>query len=238
MKSEGKVQYEIVRSSRRRRLALRITDDAKIVVCAPNRISIRTIEQFVSSHKPWIEQKTKELQQLPKALSAHTYEDGDTFLYLDELLSLQIVRKITKKTTCMKVDGYLIVTAPSSATKNAIKKAIVTWYRNSGIQLYEKLVAKWIGEIGYARFAQPIFVDMAHFPKRWGSCSHKGQLRFALRSLLLPIALVDYLALHEVGHLLHFNHGAAYKRLLDTHMPDWRERQQAMNRLRLRTATL
>ena len=199
VKSEGKVQYELIRSRRRRRLALKITDEGTVVVSAPYRISLADIRRFVDSQTQWIGDRLRNLEQLPQPPGPHTYTDASTA---------------------------------------AVKRSIVSWYRDTGIRLYEGLVAKWIAEIGYDNFQQPILVDMANFPKRWGSCSQKGELRFALRSLLLPLHIVDYLALHEVAHLMHFNHGSDFKRLLDRHMPDWRDRQKEMNRLRLRAELL
>lgn len=238
VKSEGKVQYELIRSRRRRRLALKITDEGTVVVSAPYRISLADIRRFVDSQTQWIGDRLRNLEQLPQPPGPHTYTDGDAFLFLDSPLGLKIVTAKVRKTTCSHQGDLLVVQAPSHASTAAVKRSIVSWYRDTGIRLYEGLVAKWIAEIGYDNFQQPILVDMANFPKRWGSCSQKGELRFALRSLLLPLHIVDYLALHEVAHLMHFNHGSDFKRLLDRHMPDWRDRQKEMNRLRLRAELL
>lgn len=238
VETSGKVQYEIIRSRRRRRIALRVLDDGRVVVSSPSRSSKIEIDSFVTSHLDWINQRFQSLEQLPKALPKHTYADGDRFIFLDQPLTLKVLFEPAGKTTCTRLGDTLVVHTSLRASKEAVKRAILLWYRVEGIKLYEALVAKWIGEIGVTRFEQPVLVDMAAFPKRWGSCSQKGELRFALRSLLLPIASVEYLALHEVAHLLHFNHGSDFKRLLNRHMPDWKERQKMMNVLRLRTATV
>lgn len=238
VKTSGKVQYEIIRSRRRRRIALRVLDDGRVVVSSPSHTSIKVIDSFVTSHLDWINQRLQSLEQLPKPLPAHTYADGDVFIFLDQSLILRVLFEPEGKTTCTRQGDSLVVHTTIRTSKATIKRAILMWYRLEGITLYESLVAKWIGEIGVSRFEQPVLVDMASFPKRWGSCSQKGELRFALRSLLLPIAVVDYLALHEVAHLLHFNHGSDFKRLLGHHMPDWKERQKMMNMLRLRTAAV
>lgn len=233
MESEPKVQYRVIRSKRRRRIALRITDTGDVLACVPYKVPGETIRQFVETHTHWIEQKLQHLDQLPRSHGPHSYEDKDVFYFMEERLELKIIYGKIKKTTCSRQGDKLVVHASSRATPVAIRRAIISWYREEGLHLYEGLVANWLAEIGSTKFKRPILVDMANFPKRWGSCSQKGELRFALRSLLLPRPIVEYLALHEVAHLLHFNHGAEFKRLLDLQMPNWRERQKEMNRLRL-----
>jgi predicted metal-dependent hydrolase len=45
---------------------------------------------------------------------------------------------------------------------------------------------------------------------RWGSCSATGALNFSWRLIMAPEHVLDYLAAHEVAHLLHMNHSDAF----------------------------
>lgn len=45
---------------------------------------------------------------------------------------------------------------------------------------------------------------------RWGSCSAKGSLNFSWRLIMAPAFVLDYLAAHEVAHLVHMNHSAKF----------------------------
>ena len=45
---------------------------------------------------------------------------------------------------------------------------------------------------------------------RWGSCSSRGKLSFSWRLILAPPFVLDYLAAHEVAHLVQMNHSAAF----------------------------
>ena len=236
VKTAGKVQYELIRKTNRRRIALRVTDDARVVVSAPSRTPRTTIDRFVTDHVDWIERKLAAVGSLPKTLPEHTYTDGDRFLVFGEEKILKVQRGGVATTTCKLVEDALVVHARSGAKGSAIGKAITLWYVELGNQVYGELVEKWLGRIGYAGANRPVVVSMASYPKRMGSCSQKGELRFAVRSLMLPLPLVDYLALHEVAHLVHFNHGASFKQLLESCMPDWKLRQHEMSSLRIRTA--
>jgi predicted metal-dependent hydrolase len=45
---------------------------------------------------------------------------------------------------------------------------------------------------------------------RWGSCSASGSLNFSWRLIMAPAFVLDYLAAHEVAHLVHMNHSAKF----------------------------
>ena len=56
---------------------------------------------------------------------------------------------------------------------------------------------------------------------RWGSCSNTGVLSFSWRLILAPPHVLDYLAAHEVAHLVELNHSARFWRLVERICPDF-----------------
>ena len=49
---------------------------------------------------------------------------------------------------------------------------------------------------------------------RWGSCSSHGSLNFSWRLILAPPLVLDYLAAHEVAHLVHMDHSDRFWRVV------------------------
>jgi predicted metal-dependent hydrolase len=45
---------------------------------------------------------------------------------------------------------------------------------------------------------------------RWGSCSSSGALNFSWRLIFAPAFVLDYLAAHEVSHILEMNHSKRF----------------------------
>ena len=71
---------------------------------------------------------------------------------------------------------------------------------------------------------QPVKMSIADPKSRWGSCSpHNRSIRYSWRVIMAPPAVIDYLAAHEVAHLVHADHSPAYwavvQRLIGDHRP-------------------
>lgn len=70
---------------------------------------------------------------------------------------------------------------------------------------------------------------------RWGSCSTKGNLNFNYRLVFLPIELVDYVVVHELCHLIEFNHSPAFWAHVARAFPDHEARKNILRKLPVHT---
>ena len=66
---------------------------------------------------------------------------------------------------------------------------------------------------------------------QWGNC-HWAQGCVTLNTALArcPEELRDYVALHELVHFLHHDHGPGFYAQMDALMPDWKGRRRALKR--------
>ena len=55
---------------------------------------------------------------------------------------------------------------------------------------------------------------------RWGSCSSTGALNFSWRLIFAPPYVLDYLAAHEVSHIVHMNHSPLFWKLTRRLFPE------------------
>jgi len=53
---------------------------------------------------------------------------------------------------------------------------------------------------------QPKKIYVKDQKSRWGSCSSKGNINLNWRLSLCPLFITEYVTIHELVHLIHFNH--------------------------------
>jgi predicted metal-dependent hydrolase len=229
------VQYTVKRVANKRRVTIKITIDGSVIVSANYSVPVKKLDSFVCMHSGWIQEKINYVTSLPEPLPPHTYQEGDRFYLFDQIVTLAVDTGTTAKTVLI---GNVLQVTVKKTSRESVRKAVTAFYREQGLVLYRSLVEQWLQKLSIPTSRIPKSISMSNFSSRMGSCSQQGDLKFALRSLMLPLGLIDYLALHETAHLIHFNHGSAFKAVLDEQMPDWKRRKQEMLNLYRRCASI
>jgi len=68
---------------------------------------------------------------------------------------------------------------------------------------------------------QPKQIRLKETKTRWGSCSSKGNLNFNWRLVHFPTKIIDYVVIHELAHLTHLDHSAAFWNLVGKFDPEY-----------------
>jgi len=66
----------------------------------------------------------------------------------------------------------------------------------------------------------PAGITVRDQSSRWGSCSSTGELSFNWRLVLAPDFVLDYVAAHEVAHLIEMNHSPSFWATLGRTLPE------------------
>ena len=99
-------------------------------------------------------------------------------------------------------------------------EAELTALRQAAQEYIPTRVAHFAAVMGVA----PTAVKINAATKRFGSCSSKGSLNFSCRVMTYPPEAIDYVVVHELAHLVHMNHSAAFYACVAAVLPDYKQR--------------
>lgn len=106
------------------------------------------------------------------------------------------------------------------------RRGIETPVQRTGADL-RTMVAQWAETMQVT----PGRITVREMYRKWGSCSSRGNISFNSALLRVPAPLAEYVVVHELVHLRVFNHGKDFKAMMSHYLPDWREREKALEAL-------
>ncbi len=75
---------------------------------------------------------------------------------------------------------------------------------------------------------KPSRMKITSAQKRFGSCGKNGNICFSYRLMLYPEAAREYVVVHELAHLKHFDHSPAFYALVERYLPDYKSRARLL----------
>ncbi len=204
------VKPELIVRTNRRSLSLNINASGELIVKAPKRMDIEDILNFIKQKEEWITSKQKMIKA--SLLKNEKILNGDIYLFCGKEYKCIYVDKQKE----VEVDGENF-TIPR---KDSVEKEIYLikkWYLSSTKQILQLRVNYFANlmQINY----DGLGIDNSKI--KWGSCSKSGIIKFNLRLSMLPHKIIDYIIIHELSHLLEFNHSKNFYQIIGSVMPDW-----------------
>jgi len=203
---------QLIRSKRRKTIALIIDKDGQLIVRAPVYTSDGQIKRIVREKSAWIQRKQHEVKTKPAAARPKRFQVGEIFYYLGRGYPLEI---------SMRRKPLLILNGSFNLADCAHKDApqvFKEWYRERCREIITKRAAFHAQRLSL-RY-QRIRITSAR--TRWGSCSSKGNLNFSWRLVMAPLEVIDYVVVHELCHLKEPNHSNKFWTRVAAAMPDYR----------------
>ena len=104
-------------------------------------------------------------------------------------------------------------------------RLVTDWLREKARETLTAKTTEWAQKMG-VEFNQIFIKDQRTL---WASCSGKKNLNFSYRIIKMPLAVQDYLMVHELAHLTYMNHGAEYWERVAQFCPDYKLHRRWLN---------
>lgn len=197
---------------RARRLSIRIDARAgEAVLVAPSERKLGDVVAFARSKAQWMRQRLAERPQ------GTPLEPGGTVALFGRPTRLVATGGAGAARLTEDPDGPLIV---SGGEGEAFARRVENLFKRVARETLQARTDVHLRALGL----RPVKMSIADPKSRWGSCSpHNRTIRYSWRVIMAPHAVIDYLAAHEVAHLVHADHSPAYwsvvQRLVGDHRP-------------------
>lgn len=197
------VPYRLRRSARRT-IGLTI-DEQGLHAAAPYWVGLAEIEAFMHEKEAWL---LKHLRSWRAHRPRFVWQPGARLPYLGDELTLECDRE--NDAGVRRSGRWLQVGAIATLQPERLRTAVLAWLKREAITLYAQRIAQLAARFDLT--APEIALSNAR--TQWGSCTRgrDGSARILMNWKLVhfELPLIDYVAAHELAHLRHMNHSAAF----------------------------
>jgi predicted metal-dependent hydrolase len=200
------VEVHLKRSARARRFSLRVSRlDGKVTLSMPLRAREGEALAFLKGQEGWLR---RTLQAMPGAAPRPVGLGTPVPVEGRELVLSP------GKGRSIRVEGSELLVPGDPAT---IGPRVAAWLKVLARDRLAKASTRYADVVG-RRYSALALRDTR---SRWGSCSPDGRLMYSWRLIMAPPEVLDYVAAHEVAHLVELNHSPAYWAVVDRICPGW-----------------
>ena len=213
------IPFRMVPAPRRKRVAFRLDSEGMLeLLVPPPGLTGAAAAEIVSRNRDLIQRmKARFRRQAPAPVYAFT--EGEFFPLWGKRLKLEFSSRLSL------IDGEKIMVPGGSPAE--VRERLTLLYRKTATPLLREKCRLYGAPFGLA----PKLVRVGEPSSRWGSCSSSGTISFCWKLLLMPEILADYVVCHELAHLRHLDHSAAFWALTERLMPGAREKRARLKAL-------
>lgn len=207
------IKFKIIKTARRKTSEIVIKHD-DVSIRTPISKSIHDIEAIVKDKAEWILQKIKENGGKKPEIILPEYKNNTTLPYLGKNMALKIVKGDSDYLEFLN-DEFII-----HVKKNTAKTTYEKWLFSISSAIFNPYVEKYSTLLN----VKPRKIIIKNLKSRWGSATYKGIINLNVNLIKAPMEVIEYVVLHEMGHLVEKNHSPKFWKLIRNYMFNYPEK--------------
>jgi len=205
--------YTVIRSNRKT-VGLRVCKGV-VEFRVPHDVPQWEIDCFLIQEASWIVKTIERQEAQMRKKEAFSIDYGSTIQMRGNAYE---IKKCEGGEAGFNGEAFYI---PSGLTPQHIKAEIIKIYKMLAKAYIPDRVALFAAQMGLT----PLSIKVSNAMRIWGSCSSYKTLNFTWRLIMTDDSCIDYLAVHELAHLVEMNHSPRYWAVVAKAMPDYKERK-------------
>ena len=204
--------------------------EGRVRVSVPQRAGKALVADFIEKNLAsvafWLcEQARRKDERLRNDPFVACYADKGRIAYRGDVLR---IRCAEAGVSARLENGELQVGVSATAGAEEISRAVRNWLQSRFEEALAARMTYWVQKTGL----RPVGVKASSAKSRWGSCTRAGVVRVSWRTICLPPVVFDYVIVHELAHLRHFDHSPAFWRTVREHFEACDEARAFLRRVR------
>lgn len=225
--NERNLQYTLIRKSVKN-LNMRVKPEGVILVSANPLVSAKCVDRFVLSHENTIIKALDKYEKMKQNISKPLkYESGEKIYYLGEALHLLL--ETSKIEGVDKFGSFLNLRVKDTTDFSKKERVLKKWFSKMQREVFFQICDEIYPLFQPYGVKYPL-VKIRAMKSRWGSCQpSKGIITLNAKMIAAPREAIEYVVLHEFAHFIHPNHSKDFYALVESMMPDWKQRREMLN---------
>lgn len=221
---EAVISYILTRK-KVKNINLRVKEDGRVFVSAPNRVPLKFLDDFVKSRYDFIMSARERFSSAEHKKITQEYSDslssGDAVSLLGKKL---IIAVEYGEDEVRAEEERLVVRTFDTQNNDYIRKLLKNYFYNSTVALFKTLNDE-VSELFYEKYSiKKVPIKIRKMKSRWGSCHvTDGFIVMNDRLINYPIEAVKYVFIHEYAHFIHADHSKRFYSVVAEFMPDYKK---------------
>lgn len=198
-----------------------------VTVTAPEGIAEDILHQALHKKAPWILRKWYAFSEINEDVPDKEFVSGEKFAYLGRQYRLKVNRSENlAKPGLLYSQGKFIAAVPASFSSEETKEALQILFKDWYIKNGEKKLKERIELYSPKMLVTPSKAALKEQKMRWGTCTPAHAIYLNWRLVMAPMAILDYVLVHEMAHIKYPNHSADFWRFVASILPDYEQRKE------------
>ena len=223
----GQVSVQIIHK-KIKNVHLKVFRSLEVVLSVPMAVPSDWIDSFLENHVEWINDQITKYKKASGYNNLSSIRSGSSTQLLGK--DVRIYKEASLENRIELDEKKVCIFLKDISDEDLAQRLFDEWWRNKAIEIFQFEMEKL-----YQKIFKKYGLDQPHILVRkmktlWGSCTpNKNKITLNEYLLKADIRCIQYVILHELGHLLYHNHSKEFYDFLTIHMPDWKERKKQLD---------
>jgi predicted metal-dependent hydrolase len=209
------IRIGICPNKRTKRLRL-VSGINGVQAMVPPSYNSKELEIFVTSKRDWI---LRTSQHYSKLKERNGGLEPDSLYFLGSRYRFHVVKD--RQPSTVVGDAIKLITFHVT-DRRRYKQHIHEWYK----QQTARIIADRLPALASRFNVKYNKTSIKNQKSRWASCSKNGNLNFNLLLVAAPSNVIDYVMIHELMHLIEFDHSHQFWQLVKEADPDYKKHRE------------